>query len=87
MRTNVEATREYNRAYMRQWRARPENQVREAANRRKWHDQRKFRGYLEQLNMPKCFSCRAEGALTEIGRFAALPGRLIPVRVFWCGEC
>jgi hypothetical protein len=55
---SIAERREYNRGYMRLWRSRPENQLREMANRRKWDDQEKTAHVSESGKHAEMFRLR-----------------------------
>lgn len=75
--------RDYQRLYMRRWRADPRNRKRKRANRERWHYERKVRDSQKQAP-PVCFGCHGKPRCV-VPRID--PYRWRPALLPWCGEC
>ena len=93
----LEKRRQYNRRYMRAWRADPLHQSREHENRERWNYERKLREaqsdripYTNELGERVCGLCRQQPQVTEILRLQVCEGAprgYVEVRIPYCGEC
>lgn len=93
----LDARRQYNREYMRQWRADPKNQVRDHENRRACYFARKERNarredtpYTDSHGNPVCGFCRKGRPQKEVLRLRVCddePSGYAEVRIPYCGKC
>lgn len=93
----LEKRRQYNRRYMRAWRADPLRQSRERENRERWNYERKLREaqsdripYTNERGERVCGLCRRQPPVTEIVRLQVCEGAprgYVEVRIPYCGEC
>ncbi|MGH9682230.1 MAG: hypothetical protein ACRD4S_01260 [Candidatus Acidiferrales bacterium] len=89
--------RQYNREYMRQWRADPKNQVRDREKRRACYFARKERNarreespYVDSYGKPLCGFCRKRRPTEEVVRLRVCdrePSGYAEVRIPYCGKC
>lgn len=90
----VEHRRQYNREYMRRWRANPHNRDRERINRQRWHYSRKLRdfevGRDGGADRPLCAFCHQRAPICRVPRLMVVegrPGGFVEVNVLYCGQC
>jgi hypothetical protein len=93
----VAKRREYNRLYMRSWRADPRHQAYERTNRERWHYERKLRNamrihhpYFDDHGHPVCGFCRRGPVVERVARLEIrdlAPRGYVEIRVPYCGEC
>jgi hypothetical protein len=76
--------REYNREYMRRWRADPRNWKRDRAQRQLQYQAKKLRE-AQQPAEPVCFNCGRQRPPVRVERLDVY--RWLPALVPWCGEC
>jgi len=89
--------REYNRDYMRRWRADTQNQAKERETRERAHVARKLRLALEEYRPamtatgePVCGICRRLPARCQVVRLrvsSTSPGGFEELRLPYCGQC
>lgn len=92
-----ERRREYNRLYMRAWRADPHHRASELTNRQRWHYERKLRSiqcerrpFTDDSGHPVCGFCRKDPPVRVVMRLritADAAARFVPIRVPYCGHC
>lgn len=93
----LEKRRQYNRQYMRAWRANPLHQAHERENRDRWNYERKLGDarsdripYTNERGERVCGLCRRQAPVTEIVRLQVCdvaPQGYVEVRIPYCGEC
>ena len=89
--------RQYNRRYMRAWRADPVHHAHERENRDRWNYERKLREarsdripYTNERGECVCGLCRRQAPVTEIVRLQVCdfaPRGYVEVRIPYCGQC
>ncbi|MBZ5696778.1 MAG: hypothetical protein LAN36_15640 [Acidobacteriia bacterium] len=93
----LEKRREYNRRYMRAWRADPAHQALDRDNRDRSNYERKLRDaridripYTNERGERVCGLCRRQAPVTEIVRLQVCdcaPQGYVEIRIPYCGEC
>ncbi len=94
---SLRAHRQYNRNYMRRWRADPSHRERENANRCRWACERKERvaqepwpPFTNWRGEKVCGFCKKRPPKSEILRLKASPivaDQYVEVLIPYCGEC
>jgi hypothetical protein len=93
----LERRRQYNRQYMRSWRANPDHKDEERERRKRWYYERKERAasaekrpYRNANGKLVCGFCGLGSAVTEVVRLRICdraPNGFLTVRIPYCGEC
>lgn len=89
--------RQYNREYMRRWRADPSHQAHERDKRQQWYYDRKLRKaqqncdpYTNDRGVTVCGFCRLRPSLETVVRLRicdSAPGGYVRIRMPYCGQC